>query len=263
MDWKFGISSFVFIGVTILKLIFPEQSAELRRQAVALIDMDMDYQRAIMAIGAIATEDSVQQVIGEMDTAIEQINQQADEIMEWPVTEEKLQLNEVRTETEIPLEVLSKVEAFYQSQEAYSDFETPSNVSYEQLDIPFSYGSPVTAVRSSGFGYRIHPIEGQVMFHYGTDYDVSEGTELLSFADGFVSALGEEPGYGKYICIDHGDGWESLYAHCSELFLSSGQSVKKGDVLGLSGSTGRVTGPHLHFELRCNDLYTNPEFFLP
>jgi murein DD-endopeptidase MepM/ murein hydrolase activator NlpD len=159
--------------------------------------------------------------------------------------------------------VLAAIEAFKIAQEAYVGYATPETVSYANLCIPFSYSSPVEGVTSSGFGYRVHPIEGQVLFHYGTDYDVEEGTEVLAFADGVVTALGEESGYGKYICVEHDDGWETLYAHCSEISVSSGQAVSGGEVLGKSGSTGRVTGPHLHFELMHNDLYTNPEFFLP
>ena len=66
----------------------------------------------------------------------------------------------------------------------------------------------------------------------------------------------------KYVCIDHEDGWSTLYAHCSEVKVKSGQSIQRGEVIGESGATGRVTGPHLHFELMHDGIYTNPEFYL-
>ena len=263
MDWKLYVSSLIFVSVTILKLIFPDQTAILRRQAVTFIDMDMDYQKSIMAIGSLLTENSVQEVMGEMEMVQETVNSVVDATVEELSVDLGVQSQEVVTEVEVSNEVLQRVEAFRSAQEAYSEYETPVNVSYDNLVIPFSYAAPVTAVCSSGFGYRIHPIEGQVLFHYGTDYDVEEGTNVLSFGDGIVTAFGEEAGYGKYICVDHGDGWETLYAHCSDISVSAGQVVSKGEVIGQSGSTGRVTGPHLHFELIHNDLYTNPEFFLP
>ena len=262
MDWKLYISAFIFVSVTVLKLIFPEETAELRRQAVSFIDMDMDYRQAVVAMGSALTEESVQEVIG---TVYEVKNAARDYVvpsMQTGSEQQAVRPEETVTEKEISSQVLARVEAFRLAQEVYSDFETPSNVSYDLLEIPFSYVSPVTGVCSSGFGYRVHPIEGQVLFHYGTDYDVEEGTTIAAFADGVVTAMGEEAGYGKYVCVDHGDGWESLYAHCSEISVASGDTVTKGSVLGKSGSTGRVTGPHLHFELTCNDFYTNPEFFL-
>lgn len=263
MDWKLWVSSFVFVSVTIVKLIFPEQTADLRRQAVALIDMDMDYQNAIVAIGSLLTEKSVQEVLGGLNEMEDKPDVQFEVRSPIISLESSNDMNVTASEQEVSDDILKRVEAFCREQEAYSEYDLPSNVSYEQLHIPFPFSSPVTAVCSSGFGYRIHPIEGQVLFHYGTDYDVEEGTEVLAFADGVVTALGEESGYGKYICVEHDDGWETLYAHCSEISVSSGQAVSGGEVLGKSGSTGRVTGPHLHFELMHNDLYTNPEFFLP
>jgi murein DD-endopeptidase MepM/ murein hydrolase activator NlpD len=74
--------------------------------------------------------------------------------------------------------------------------------------------------------------------------------------------VGYDVGYGNYVIIDHGSGWESQYAHCSTVYVTIGQSVSMGDKIALVGDTGEVTGPHLHFELKCDGVYYNPEFYL-
>ena len=82
-----------------------------------------------------------------------------------------------------------------------------------------------------------------------------------AFADGVIAAVGDSDSYGKYVIIEHSDGYSTLYAHCSELCMNCG-NVSRGDVIAKVGSTGAATGPHLHFELMHNDTYLNPEFYL-
>ena len=135
-------------------------------------------------------------------------------------------------------------------------------MSYEYIACPDETVVPVAGVSSSGFGYRLHPIKGEVRFHYGTDFAAWTGEDILAFADGKVTFAGYSESYGNYITIDHGSGWESLYAHCSELLVRSGDSVAAGDKIALVGETGLATGPHLHFELKCNGVYINPEYYV-
>lgn len=255
MDWRMSVSSLIFIFVTVVKLIFPAQTEYFRQQTVALIDMDMDYSPFVTEVGHYLTKESAYEVIGDAQIEINIIK-----------PNHSTMTNDVVSKLEIPKdhkseEIESRIEEFMLAQEAYSKYETPENVAYGNILPSFDYVPPVKGVCSSGFGYRVHPIDGVVSFHYGTDYDVKEGTDVYSFGNGVVRAVGEEAGYGKYICIDHEEGWSTLYAHCSEVYVSSGQEVKGGNVIGASGSTGRVTGPHLHFELMCNGNYTNPEFY--
>ena len=106
---------------------------------------------------------------------------------------------------------------------------------------------------TSGFGERVDPITGEPDFHTGTDIAAPEGTPILAAADGTITvANGTDPwggGYGYYIKIDHGNSIETLYAHCSAICVTPGQTVLKGEVIGYVGSTGNSTGPHLHFEV--------------
>ena len=113
---------------------------------------------------------------------------------------------------------------------------------------------PVAGAITSQFGHRVDPITGEVSSHTGTDIACAEGTPILAAADGIVTvANGLDSwggSYGYYIQIDHGGGMETLYAHCSSICVPTGQQVQAGQVIGYVGHTGRVTGNHLHLEVR-------------
>jgi murein DD-endopeptidase MepM/ murein hydrolase activator NlpD len=127
--------------------------------------------------------------------------------------------------------------------------------------IPNSTGEiswPTSGYVTSEFGYRIHPIAGNLKFHTGIDIGADYGTPIEAADGGRVIYNSWFGGYGNTIIIDHGKGIVTLYAHCSELFVKSGQLVVKGQKIALVGSTGNSTGPHLHFEVRKNGEPTNP-----
>ena len=113
---------------------------------------------------------------------------------------------------------------------------------------------PNAGTITSQFGYRVDPITGEVSSHTGTDIACAEGAPILAAADGIVTVangLDNWGGsYGYYIQIDHGGGMETLYAHCSSICVTTGQQVQAGQVIGYVGHTGRVTGNHLHLEVR-------------
>ena len=113
---------------------------------------------------------------------------------------------------------------------------------------------PVAGTITSQFGHRVDPITGEVSSHTGTDIACAEGTPILAAADGTVTvANGLDSwggSYGYYVQIDHGGGLETLYAHCSSICVTTGQQLQAGQVIGYVGHTGRVTGNHLHLEVR-------------
>jgi murein DD-endopeptidase MepM/ murein hydrolase activator NlpD len=122
------------------------------------------------------------------------------------------------------------------------------------------FGMPLRHVRiTSKFTYRRwHPILKRYRPHHGTDFGARRGTPLLAVHNGRVSFAGRMGGYGKVVKIKHKGGYESLYAHQSRIKVRSGQKVKKGQIIGYVGSTGRSTGPHLHFGLKKNGRWVNP-----
>jgi murein DD-endopeptidase MepM/ murein hydrolase activator NlpD len=111
---------------------------------------------------------------------------------------------------------------------------------------------------TSGFGMRISPITGTPRIHEGLDLAAPEGTEVFAVREGVVTDLGEDPVYGKYVVIRHGENWASLYGHLSLISTSLRSIVRSGTLIGRVGSTGQSTGPHLHFELRQNGRAQDP-----
>jgi len=115
---------------------------------------------------------------------------------------------------------------------------------------------------ASGFGYRIHPIYKTWRMHTGIDFTAPIGTPLYATGDGVIERIkGKMSGYGKVVIINHGYGYESLYAHMSKIIVRPGEKVKRGQVIGYVGNTGRSTGPHVHYEIKKNGKPINPVHF--
>jgi murein DD-endopeptidase MepM/ murein hydrolase activator NlpD len=113
--------------------------------------------------------------------------------------------------------------------------------------------------RISGFGFRIDPIYKTRRKHTGMDFTADKGTEVYATGDGVVELVETKRwGYGKSIVINHGFGYKTLYAHLSAFNIRQGQKVKRGELIGLIGSTGKSTGPHLHYEVIKNGIKVNP-----
>ena len=117
---------------------------------------------------------------------------------------------------------------------------------------------PVFGKITSLFGQRRDPIHGQERHHNGMDIAAPEGSPIQSIRPGVVTFAGDMGTYGKVVVVDHGEGLETRYAHCSELLVVEGEKVRPGNVIAKVGSTGRSTGPHLHFEARKGDQPLDP-----
>lgn len=117
---------------------------------------------------------------------------------------------------------------------------------------------------TSEFGYRMDPFTRQPKGHSGLDIGAAKGTPIHAALDGTVLFVRyKTTGYGYHLAIDHGGGFITLYAHCSKILVTEGQTVKAGDIIAQVGSTGRSTGSHLHFEVRINGEMQNPRSYLP
>ena len=119
-------------------------------------------------------------------------------------------------------------------------------------------GMPVKGYISSGFGGRVHPRSGKYKGHQGVDIPGKTGTKIKAVAGGVVIKSERVSGYGNMVEIKHADGLTTLYGHNKKNIVKKGDIIEKGDTIALLGSTGRSTGPHVHFEVRKNDNPVNP-----
>ncbi len=121
---------------------------------------------------------------------------------------------------------------------------------------------PVKGWLTAGFGYRRSPFTGLRQMHEGVDISNSVGTPVIAPADGMVSYAGPLGGFGNVISIDHGHNISTFYAHLQQHKVSQGQRIKRGDLIALVGTTGRATGPHLHYEIQVNGSPVNPSKYV-
>lgn len=298
---KVMIAATLFIAATCVKFMLPTVSAQLYDRLDAAMEQETDFRSIAVSIGNRLSSESIisvfntrrhaaeepsplpvlsampgQATISLPDTLPEIRAENAavygrapspEAVALWaspPAAQEVTASTEElpASEPEPAAQANTPVETFLAQQSAYSGYVLPANVSYEMPTISIPFVSPLYGFTSSGFGYRVHPISGDVKFHYGTDFAAWTGTDICCFADGVVSVAGEDNGYGKYLIIEHRDGLRSLYAHCSELLAVCGESVSAGQVIAKVGSTGLATGPHLHFELQKDGVYLNPEYYV-
>jgi murein DD-endopeptidase MepM/ murein hydrolase activator NlpD len=160
----------------------------------------------------------------------------------------------------LPMDSLTAIE--YRTDHIEQELRAYEAVLRERATVPSLW--PIKGELESGFGGRRNPFGGDgYEFHTGQDIDADMGTAVQAAANGTVIFAGWQNGYGQLVVIDHGDGLTTRYGHLSQIEATVGQSIKRGTILGLSGSTGRSTGPHLHYEVRINDKPVDPRPYLP
>lgn len=123
-------------------------------------------------------------------------------------------------------------------------------------------GKPVNGLITSKFGNRTDPVNNKKGFHEGVDIRGKHGEKIRSTGAGVVVKAFKNGGYGNYVEIDHGNGYRTIFAHMQNFLVKRGEAVKRGQIIGLVGSSGRSTGPHLHYEIRLNKNPINPNKFM-
>ena len=169
-----------------------------------------------------------------------------DELTEKDIT---LAINTLMEKVEIREDLYNKMEAMMLKQSVLKN----TLPSLYPVDVPY---------RSSSYGWRHDPILGIRAFHSGLDFSAATGEPIKATASGIVTASGIAPDYGKFIKINHGDGLETRYAHASKLLVKEGDIVSKEQIIALVGSTGRSTGPHLHYEIRLRGQSLDPRQYI-
>ena len=200
----------------------------------------------------------------DIESEISGLEQNIEEIEDQIERErERIRLERERRKREAELARLAELERQRQEDLArLAEQERAGQFDNIEIPAPPSFDRPVTGEVVSGFGNRVHPIFGTVRFHAGLDFANNMGDPILAAAPGTVTQTRWREGYGNTIVIDHGGGWTTLYAHLSGYNVSTGEEVGFGKQIGLIGSTGWSTGPHLHFEVRYRGSPRDPAKYL-
>lgn len=271
--WKVYLCATVFLLLTAVKMVAPAAAADAREVLLPAISTDDDYKSVFAELRSVfapipvqAQDEQLRQYLPAVNVNMSAWATPAPEPTPTPTPEPTPEPTPAPTPepTQSPQlqAAFAARETFLNEQAVYSGYAVPANVSYVVSELPFAHASLVAGYTSSGFGYRLHPLENKVKFHYGTDFAANSGTAVCAFADGTVLAAGQDDGYGNYVKIRHADGYTTLYGHCSKLLVRAGETVTMGQEIALVGATGKATGPHLHFELMHDGYYYNPEFYL-
>lgn len=274
----------IFLGIFSVRLLFPGLGERIDQSLLPLIDGGWDYKGALTAVGSFASQDGLQAVMALFgdaqgpeagETVPGPAVQEAREALQTALRERYGQdaaAEDSPAETEPPAEespapepteqVPAAVTAFLESQSLFADQGQPEDARFDMPELGLACVAPVIAPVTDSFGWRVHPLDGQVKFHYGTDLGAAAGSDIGAFADGTVYAVGDSTSLGLYVILDHGNGIQTQYAHCQELLVSSGDSVTAGQTIARVGSTGAVTGAHLHLELSQDGKNLNPAFYV-
>ena len=230
------ISAMLLVAVIGVKLAAPDVVDRYRDKILELMGENTDFSEVFSSIGYAIGEEKISEVFNDVYVAVFG-EETIEDAPENPAAPDR---NAV----------------------VYDGENTPKQASMFQQVLGFAYADPVAGTLSSAFGYRDHPVEKNEKFHYGLDIAAEAGEIIRAFADGKVTAVGESSDLGKYLELQHENGYSTIYAHCSKVTASSGQKVKLGDPIAEVGQTGEATGPHLHFALCQDTLYLNPIYYV-
>ena len=163
----------------------------------------------------------------------------------------------------LPPSFISPFSSVQQSEAAMSDrLQAPDYALLSPVMINYPLTPPVSGKITSAFGYRTHPVTQELDFHTGLDIAAADGTDILAALPGEVTEVGYNSIYGNYIVLSHWENIRTRYCHCSEILAAEGEKLREGDRIARVGSTGMVTGAHLHFEVYVDDLLADPAYVL-
>ena len=231
LDGLFLLGAGVFLASAVLRIYGPPELNGLRERAAAFVTGDFSAHEIVQAFGDWETLDEpVAAVFRAVDFSEAELD------AEGAVQTSELALT-AGAEGGFEQDILAGRASLFP--------DTVDRTAY-LIDLPCK--TPTEGIVSSAFGARTDPIDGEEGYHYGLDIAAEEGKPIYAVAAGTVQETGNNS-YGNYVIVDHGNGLQSLYAHCSEVLVEAGDTVADGAEIARVGMTGRATGNHLHFEL--------------
>ena len=225
------------------------------RELIELCKVELEAQREVLDEAKLAVEAeevSVNSLIAEKEAQIVSVSED--------ISTQEAAIKEYENMIATQNEEIAALEKAVAEEKARLAAENAEARSYDGG--VFAHPCPGYRRLSDDYGYRIHPTLGVEQFHNGIDLAAPSGTPIYAAYDGDVVAAAYSSSMGNYIMIDHGNGLYTIYMHASALYVSKGDSVYKGQNIAAVGSTGRSTGPHLHFSVRLNGNYVSPWNYL-
>lgn len=227
----------------------------LNRQLIELCEQELVAAKEVldeMREGVLAEEAALEELIAAKEQAIREYDSN--------ISNKDAAIREYEADVKEQNEIIETLEKAIAEEKRKLLAESGSVIIYDGGQFKFPLAS-YTRI-SSEYGNRIHPTLGVQKFHNGVDFAAPTGTAIYAAYDGKVVAAAYSSSMGNYVMIDHGSGLYTIYMHASKLYVSAGAVVVRGETIAAVGSTGRSTGPHLHFSVRLNGAYTSPWNYL-
>lgn len=224
-------------------------------QYVRVCKAELEAQKEVLDItkeGVLVRQDEVEELISDKQAEIVKY--------ETDIASKQAAIDEYEADLEFENELISQLEA--EVLEAKKEILMENGISISYDGSKMTWPCPSYTRISSPFGWRIHPTLGVNKFHNGVDMAAPKGTDILAAYSGEVVAATYNSTMGNYVMINHGNGYYTIYMHASKLCVTPGEIVVEGEKIAEVGSTGRSTGPHLHFGVRKNGAYVNPMDYL-
>lgn len=259
----------LFLVLFIGKGAFPGRVAQVGPQLLGVIRANTDFRAAFAELGGtMADRDNLPE--GLMDFCVSVFGiERGDPQESEPAEQETVEVLQPEPMVLEEPEPLPEPEApNYQIGEvvetiAVEGESLPEDYTYDKLYLgDMNTGDPVEGRLTSAFGYRDHPTIGRYAVHGGVDIGAAEGTAIRAFADATVEFVGESEDYGLYLQLRHENDVSTFYSHCQSIGVEKGERVKAGQQVAQVGSTGKSTGPHLHFEVRLGDVRLDPMHYI-
>lgn len=227
----------------------------LNRQLIELCEQELIAAKEVldeMRDGVLAEEAALEELIAAKEQAIKEYDSS--------ISNKEAAIREYEADVKEQNEIIETLEKAIAEEKRKLLAESGSVIIYDGGQFKFPLAS-YTRI-SSEYGNRIHPTLGVQKFHNGVDFAAPTGTAIYAAYDGKVVAAAYSSSMGNYVMIDHGSGLYTIYMHASKLYVSTGAVVVRGETIAAVGSTGRSTGPHLHFSVRLDGAYTSPWNYL-
>ncbi len=242
----------IFFVSVMIKYADTGPAVTLRTKAANLLHGGMEAQEVMQVLGHLTESGGLQSVFAQ--------HERLAQVFGIVDAADGTQEQTAETADTTPADTTAEMQADSGYEEDLID-RTTSNFPKEVDDVAyvmaFSHVKPTEGTLTSAFGTRVHPISGTESFHYGIDVAAAEGKPIDALADGTVRTVGESS-YGKYVIVDHTDGFSTLYAHCSAILVQENAVVTAGQEIAQVGATGIATGNHLHLEVWHDGKALNP-----